>query len=124
MGGIGGVGGSPPMDCTDPEYAEALTKDVQDKLYIAQLCDPSTDMLKCELFVDGMCCTEVVDPGPDGVKLPNVEAYLEALEKWKQAGCTCPVDPPDCPPFQMDFGTCDPTGFPTPTEGICKKLFL
>jgi hypothetical protein len=124
MGGMGGIGGSPPMDCTNPEYAAELTKAVEDKLYIAQLCNPTIDEIKCDLFVDGMCCTEVVDPGFMDMNLPNVDAYLEALQKWKDAGCACPVDPPDCPPFQMDYGTCDPTGFPTQAEGICKKLFL
>lgn len=121
MGGMGGVGGSPVEDCTDPEYAEKLTQEVKDALYPAQLCDPSIDQIKCDLFVPGMCCDEVVDPGKDMKNMPNVDHYLEVLQKWKDAGCQCPDDPPVCPPHE-DYGTCDPEGFSSEKEGICKKI--
>jgi hypothetical protein len=123
MGGMGGMGGSPAMDCTNPDILAELTKEVQDKLYIAQLCDPTLDEIKCDLLVSGMCCDEWVDPGFEDMNMPNVDAYLAALQKWKDAGCACPDDPPDCKPFDPEFGFCDGEGFPAANEGICKKIF-
>jgi hypothetical protein len=103
---------------------DELTQEVKDKLYLAQLCDPTADEIKCDVFVPGMCCEEVVDPGTMDVNQPNIDAYLEALQKWKDAGCACPQDPPECPAFDMEFGYCDGTGFPAENQGICVKIYL
>lgn len=111
------AGGSPVEDCTNPAVEKELTQAVMDTLYIAQLCDPSLDKKKCDLYVEGMCCEEVVDPK----NTTAIEDYQNALQKWKDKGCLCPVDPPQCPPHEP-YGTCDPTGFPTESEGICKKI--
>lgn len=123
-GGMGGVGGNPVMDCTNPVYAEQITQEVKDKLYLAQRCDPSLDAKKCDLFVPGMCCDEVVDKGFMDANLPFVDDYLVALQKWKDAGCACPEDPPVCPPYNMNYGFCNGEGFPTEKEGLCEKIPL
>jgi hypothetical protein len=122
MGGMGGMGGSPAMDCTNPDIAAELLQEVKDKLYVAQLCDPTLDEIKCDLLVPGMCCEEWVDPGFEDMNMPNVDAYLEALQKWKDAGCACPPDAPACPVFDPEFGTCNGEGFPAANEGICQKI--
>ncbi len=120
-GGMGGTGGVVISDCSDPAVEAQLIQEVNDALYIAQLCDPSIDAVKCDLFVPGMCCEEVVDPGYMDQNMPNVQAYLEVLQKWKDAGCACPASPPVCPPHEP-IGSCDPTGFPAENQGICKKI--
>ncbi len=114
------------MDCTNPEIEEELTKAVEDALYIAQLCDPTLDQLKCNIPVPTMCCGDNsawADPGYENMNMPNVTAYYEALQKWKDAGCTCPQDPPVCEPLEGNFGFCNGEGFPAENEGICQKDF-
>ncbi|MCK6589861.1 MAG: hypothetical protein L6Q76_19995 [Polyangiaceae bacterium] len=124
-GGMGGMGGSPPMDCTNPAIYDALTKEVQAKLYVAQSCDPTLDEIKCDVLLPGMCCDEWVDPGFEDMNMPNVDAYLAALQAWKDAGCTCPPDAPPCQPVDpnFNFGFCNGDGFPMANQGLCQKTF-
>jgi hypothetical protein len=96
--GQGGAGGGTSAACA------LLENDLNVKLEEAQTCNPAIDIVQCADVVAGVCC-EVIVGKKDS---PEVQAYLEALEKYKGASCT-----PTCPPVRCPAaptGTCKPSG--------------
>ena len=82
------------VDCT------VLRKDVDQKLAVAQKCDPKAMTVQCQDMVESVCCMKA--PVTSGTSAETM-AYLDALAKFKAAHCTavctlalCPMGPTSC----------------------------
>ena len=83
MGGMGGTGGCEP-----------LALELRQMEIAAQKCEPeSPPGTQCKEIIEGLCCPLAVND----MNSAEVQAYLEALQRYQQNGCMamCPPDP--CP---------------------------
>jgi hypothetical protein len=93
-GGSGGVGGG-PKEC------EPLLLDVMAQEEKARICSIELPQsTQCNDIVQGLCCPIAVT----NMDSPEVQAYLEALKAYLDAGCV-----PSCPPIPC----------PTNPDGSC-----
>ncbi|MDI1478303.1 hypothetical protein [Polyangium sp. y55x31] len=101
-GGNGGSGGNAAV--CDP-----LEADVNLKIVPAMQCYPlQPEIPQCQEIIDGPCCPISVV----AQDLPEVIAYKEALQKFKNESCeaTCPPIPcPAMPQFKCTANDNDPT---------------
>ncbi|MDI3289225.1 hypothetical protein [Polyangium sp. 15x6] len=101
-GGGGGSGGNTAV-------CEPLEADVNLKLVPATKCYPlQPEIPQCQEIIEGPCCPISVV----AQDLPEVIAYKEALQKFKNESCdaTCPAIPcPAMPQFKCTADQSDPT---------------
>ncbi|MDC3955932.1 hypothetical protein [Polyangium jinanense] len=101
-GGTGGTGGNAAV-------CEPLEADVNLKLVPATKCYPQQpEIPQCQEIIDGPCCPISVV----AQDLPEVIAYKEALQKFKNESCEpaeCPLPCPAMPQFKCTADQGDPT---------------